>query len=51
VSRNVRPADGVSLNEAHAALEGGAVGWLAGRSGREGVAIAAAVARRRSADD
>jgi len=36
-------ADGVSLNEAHAALEGVAVGWLAGRSGREGVAVAAAV--------
>ena len=36
-------ADGVSLNEAHAALEGAAVGWLAGRSGREELAVVAAV--------
>jgi len=36
-------ADAVSLNETHAALEGAAVGWLAGRSGREGVAVVAAV--------
>lgn len=36
-------ADGVSLNETHAALEGAAVGWLAGRSGREGLAVAMAV--------
>ena len=36
-------ADGISLNEMHAALEGAAVGWLAGRSGREAVAIATAV--------
>ena len=35
-------ADGVSVNETHAALEGAAVGWLAGRSGREEVAIATA---------
>lgn len=36
-------ADEVSLNETHAALEGAAVGWLAAWSGREGVAVAAAV--------
>jgi hypothetical protein len=36
-------ADGVSLNEMHAALEGAAVGWLAAWSGRERVAVAAAV--------
>jgi len=35
--------DGVSLNEAHAALEGAAVGWLAAWSGRETVAVVAAV--------
>jgi hypothetical protein len=36
-------ADGISLNEMHAALEAAAVGWLAGRSGREEMAVATAV--------
>jgi hypothetical protein len=35
--------DGVSVNEAHAALEGVTIGWLAAWSGREGMAVAAAV--------
>ena len=39
----VAVADGVSLNETHAALEGAAVGWLAAWSNRKGVAVAAAV--------
>ena len=38
-----RAADGVSVNETHAVLEGAAVGWLAAWSDREGVAVAAAV--------